>query len=59
MVTAHPEEIEEIGALFAAALLRLSARKSSQNSPGDTKTPLDCETPSEGHVPKKIEDMTP
>jgi hypothetical protein len=53
------EELGEIGTLFAAGLLRLLARKSSQNSPCEAKTPLDCEAPSGGHVRKRSEDLAP
>jgi hypothetical protein len=52
-------EIQEVGDILAAGFLRLFEKKSSQNFPSGAKTPLDCETPSEGHVPKKIEDMAP
>jgi hypothetical protein len=52
-------ELAELGELLAAGLLRVSARKSSQNSQDEAKTPLDCGGRSGGHVRKKTEDMAP
>jgi len=52
-------EISEIASLLAAALQRLSERKSSQLSSGEPETLLDCGMPFEGHVQQKCEDVDP
>lgn len=53
------EDLLELGTILAAGLQRLSLRKSSQKSPPEAETSLDCGTLSEGHVHRKCEDMDP
>ena len=50
--------ITEVAAILAAGLQRLSQRKSSQISPVQSETPLDCGAVSGDVCPKK-EDFTP
>jgi hypothetical protein len=51
------EKLGEIGALLAAALLRLQDRKSSPNSAGNRDKSLDFEAVSHGHVGREREDI--
>jgi hypothetical protein len=53
------ERVHEVAAILAAGLLRVLARKSSQNLRGDAKTPLDCGRASGGDVGRKSEDIAP
>jgi hypothetical protein len=59
MTAQHPDDLSEIAAILAAALQRLFNRKSSRKLHGSAETPLDCREPSEGHVGKRAEDITP
>lgn len=51
--------ITEVAAILAAGLQRLFERKSSQFSPVQSETLLDCGAAFEGHVHRKAEDMAP
>lgn len=53
------EKLGEIGALLAAALLRLQDRKSSQNSTAYRNNPLDFEAGSDGHVANPPRELRP
>lgn len=57
--TESSEKLTEIGALLAAALLRLRDRKSSQNSADYRNNQLDFEASSTGHVAKNLRKMRP
>jgi hypothetical protein len=59
MTTDRDHELAEIGALLAAALLRLQDRKSSQNSTAYGNNPLDFEAGSDGHVAKNPRELRP
>jgi hypothetical protein len=59
MTTQYHEEIAEVAAILAAGLLRLLARKSTQNLRAGAKTPLDCERECGGDVDRKSEDVVP
>ena len=50
--------ITEVAAILAVGLQRLFERKSSQFSPVQSETPLDCEAVSRSHVPLKIKDAS-
>jgi hypothetical protein len=53
------DSIQEIAAILAAGLMRLSSRKSSQNLPALDESPLDCEGNSGGDVAAEIEASRP
>jgi hypothetical protein len=53
------DSIQEIAALLAAGLLRLSSRKSSPNLPALDESPLDCAGGFRGDVAAEIETSRP
>ena len=53
------ETLSEISAILAAGLVRVLARKSSQNLPSEIDLPLDCEGNSGGDVAAEIETSRP
>ena len=57
MTTGRDHELAEIGALLAAALLRLQDRKSSQKSAENRDKSLDFGPVSHGHVGREREDV--
>jgi hypothetical protein len=60
MHTENPaDRLTEIAVILAAGLLRLSSRKSSQNSTVDADSSLDCERHSGGDVAGKGEVSRP
>lgn len=57
--TDNSDKLTEIGALLAAALLRLQDRKSTQISARDRNNPLDFGAGSDGHVAQNLSEMRP
>jgi hypothetical protein len=50
----HADHVQEVAAILAAGLMRLSSRKSSQNLPPLAESPLDCELNSGGDVAAEV-----
>jgi len=59
MTTDRDQELAEIGALLAAALLRLQDRKSTQISARNRNNPLDFGAGSDGHVGENLPKVRP
>ena len=59
MADDHHQELNEISAILAAALLRVLERKSSRNLIREAKTPLDCRRKCGGDVRQRTEDVAP
>lgn len=59
MTTDRDHELAEIGALLAAALLRLQDRKSTQISHQNRNNPLDFGAGSDGHVVQNLPKVRP
>ena len=55
----HADHVQEVAAILAAGLMRLSSRKSSQNLPPLDESPLDCAGHSGGDVAAEIETSRP
>ena len=53
------DSLTGVADILAVGLVRVLARKSSQNFQAEAKTPLDCRPPSGGHVPQQRKDITP